>query len=152
MSLTVRKNGGLPSLLTDFLRPVPFFGRDLFDFDSDLVPAQLGVNVPSVNIKETPKEFNLELAAPGLERKDFEIEVNNNILTISAEKEVEKKEGDKEYSRREYSYSSFCRSFTLPEFVKEDDIKAKYENGILKVAIPKMKESATKAAHKISVS
>ena len=152
MNLTVKKKEGFPSLLSDFFSPTSsLLGRDWFDFDVDL-PARLGVNIPSVNIKEGPKEFTLELAAPGMERKDFNIEVENNMLSISAEKKEEKKEGDGEYSRREYSFNSFSRSFTLPENIKEDNIKAKYENGILKVILPKMKESPVKPAHKITVS
>lgn len=152
MNLTVKKNGGLPSLFSDFFRNDSLFNRDLFDFDSDLFPARVGVNVPSANITETPKEFNLELAAPGLERKDFNIEIENNMLRISAEKKEEKREEDSEYSRREYSFNSFSRTFTMPDNIKEDNIKAKYENGILKVTIPKLKESSVKPALKIAVS
>ncbi|ELR71911.1 putative heat shock protein [Fulvivirga imtechensis AK7] len=152
MNLTVKKKEGFPSLFSDFFSPASsLLGRDWFDFDTDL-PARLGVNIPSVNIKEGPKEFTLELAAPGMERKDFNIEVESNMLSISAEKKEEKKEGDGEYSRREYSFNSFSRTFTLPENIKEDNIKAKYDNGILKVTIPKMKESPVKPTHKINVS
>lgn len=153
MNLTLR-TPRLPRLLSDWLRPNTLLDRDFFDIDSDLFPARLGVNVPSVNIKETPKDYLLEVAAPGLERKDFKIEVDNHMLTISAEKE-EKKEEKKEsngYSRKEYSFNSFCRSFTLPENVKEGNIDAKYENGILKVTVPKAKETQVKPAHKIPVS
>lgn len=154
MNLTLRKkNGGLPSLLSDFFSPATsLLNRDLFDLENDLFPARLGVNVPTANITETPKEYKLELAAPGLERKDFDIEVANNTLTISAEKEVEKKEEEKGYSRKEYSFNSFSRSFALPEDIKESDIKAKYENGVLKVAIPKLHEKPVKHAHRIDVS
>lgn len=151
MNLTVKKNGGLPSLLTDFFGPNSLLGREFLDFESEW-PARLGVNVPTANIKESPKEYKLELAAPGLERKDFNIEIDNNILSISAEKEEEKKEEEGGYSRKEYSFNSFCRTFTLPENVKEDHIKAKYENGVLKLTIPKLKESPVKPAHKIDVS
>jgi HSP20 family protein len=103
----------------------------------------LGVNVPSVNIKETPKDYVLEVAAPGLERKDFNLEVINDTLTISAEKEDEKEEKQdiNGFSRREYSFNSFTRSFLLPQNAKQSDIDAKYENGILKVIVPKAEES-----------
>lgn len=147
----VRSRAGLPSLLSDWLAPGSILGRDFFDMDFDTLPARLGVNVPSVNIIETPKAYQLEVAAPGLERKDFKIEVESHTLRISAEKEEEKKESNG-YTRKEYSFNSFTRSFTLPEDVKESDIDAKYENGILKVSVPKVKETPTKPAQKIPVS
>lgn len=151
MNLMLKRNGGLPSLLSDFFGP-SLFDRDLFDMASDLFPARLGINVPTANIVETPKEFKLELAAPGLTREDFKVEVENRTLTISAEKEEEKKEEAGEYSRKEYSFNSFCRSFTLPENIKEGSIDAKYENGVLKVSIPKLKETPVKPSHRIAVS
>ena len=154
MNLTLRPTTAIPSLFTDWFRPDSLFDSGLWDLDTSLAPARLGVNVPSVNIKETPKEYTLEVAAPGLERKDFNIEVENHALKISAEKE-EKKEEKKEgngYSRKEYSYNSFMRSFTLPDNVKEADIDAKYENGILIVHVPKAKETPTAPVKKIAVS
>jgi HSP20 family protein len=122
-----------------------FFGQDLF-------PSRLGINVPTANVTETAKEYKIELAAPGLERKDFAVEVDNHTLKISAQKEEEKKENEGEYSRREYSFNSFSRSFALPENVKESNIDAKYENGVLKVSIPKAKETPAKPSHKVAVS
>lgn len=151
MNLTVRKNGGLPSLVSDFFG-TSLFDRDFLDLDSDLFPSRLGINVPTANVTETAKEFKLELAAPGLERKDFNVEIENHVLKISAEKEEEKSEKNGEYSRKEYSFNSFTRSFSLPENVKEGNIDAKYENGILKVSIPKEKETPVKPAQKVSVS
>lgn len=154
MNLTLRPTTGLSRVFSDWLRPDTIFDRDFFDIESNLLPVRLGVNVPSVNIKETPKEYTLEVAAPGLERKDFNIEVENHTLKISAEKEEnkeEKKESDG-YSQKEYSYNSFSRSFYLPENVKQAAIDAKYENGILKVHVPKAKETSDKPAHKIAVS
>lgn len=151
MNLTAKKNGGLPSLVSDFFG-ASLFDRDFFDLESDLFPSRLGINIPTANVTETPKEFKLELAAPGLERKDFNVEVENHVLRISAEKEEEKKEKNGEYSRREYSFNSFSRSFSLPENVKEGNIDARYENGVLKVSIPKEKETPVKPAQKVSVS
>jgi HSP20 family protein len=151
MNLIVKKNGGLPSLLSDFFAQSPLLGKDWFDFDSSL-PSRLGINVPTANITETAKEFQLELAAPGLQRKDFNVEVDNHTLKISSEKEEEKKEDESEYFRREYSFNSFVRTFTLPDNVKENAIDAKYENGILKVIIPKLKETPVKPVHKVAVS
>jgi HSP20 family protein len=150
MNLTVRPMAGLSRFLSDW--PSTLLDRDFFE--SDLTPARLGVNVPSVNIRETPKEYILEVAAPGLERKDFNIEVDNYTLTISAEKEEKKEEKSETdgYSRKEYSFNSFSRSFTLPDDVKESNIDAKYDNGILRVTVPKAKESTPKAVKKITVS
>jgi HSP20 family protein len=149
MNSIAKKNGGLPSLLSDF------FGTSLIDrdfFGQDLFPSRLGINVPTANVTETAKEYKIELAAPGLERKDFAVEVDNHTLKISAQKEEEKKENEGEYSRREYSFNSFSRSFALPENVKESNIDAKYENGVLKVSIPKAKETPAKPSHKVAVS
>lgn len=151
MNLLVRNS--LPSMLMDWPMPGSLFGSDFLDNNFNFPTGRLGVNVPSVNVSETPKEFKIEMAAPGLERKDFNIEVENHSLCISAEKEetVEEKKED-EFTRREYSFNSFSRSFTLPENVKENEIDAKYDNGVLKVVVPKVKESAVKATRKIAVS
>lgn len=149
MSLLVKRNGGIPSLLSNFFGP-SLFDTDVIDFVSSRFP-RLGITVPTANFAETPTEYRIELAAPGLERKDFNIEVENNTLTISAEKEEEKKDSEEGYSRKEYSFNSFTRTFTLPEDVKEGDIEAKYENGILKVTLPKVKESVVKQARRVSV-
>jgi HSP20 family protein len=153
MNLTLKSTGHLPRPLSDWLRPSTLLDRDFFDIESGFFPAKLGINVPSVNIKETPRDYTLEVAAPGLERKDFKIEVANHALSISAEKEEQKEETKESngYSRKEYSFNSFCRSFTLPENVKEADIDAKYDNGILKVHVPKAKETPVKPVHIIDV-
>lgn len=140
-------------MFSDWLRPDSLFDRELFDIESTLFPAKLGVNVPSVNIRETPKEFTFELAAPGMDRKDFQIELKNHFLTISAEKEEQKEEGKEktDFWRKEYSFNSFTRSFTLPENVKEGNIDARYENGILIIHVPKVKETMIEAPKKILV-
>lgn len=151
MSLITRPSAGLPSLLTDWLSPSRMFDREFTDMDPELLPARLGVNLPSVNFAETKKEFILELAAPGLERKDFNIELENHLLTISVEKEETRNEEDG-YYKREYSYRAFTRTFSLPENVKEENIDAKYGNGILKVVIPKATETESHPTKKIKVS
>jgi len=152
MSLALKKRNGSHSLFSDLFKPMSsWFDRDLFDFDSEFMPTKLGINLPTANITESPKKFNLELAAPGLEQKDFSIEIENDMLTISAEKEEMKKEKEEEYSRKEYSFNSFSRSFRLPENINEDKIEAKYENGVLKITIPKVKETPVKPVHKIEV-
>jgi HSP20 family protein len=94
---------------------------------------------PSVNVIENGEAFKLEVAAPGLSKEDFKVNIDVNVLTISAEKKTENetKEGEK-YVRREFGYTSFKRSFTLPENVKSEDIKAAYENGVLNLTLPKV--------------
>jgi HSP20 family protein len=106
-----------------------------------------------VNIKESTDEFEVELAAPGLDKKDFNIELNNDMLTISSEKKIENevKEGQ-QFARREFSYQSFSRSFTLPNTVDNEKIRAKYENGILRVSIPKKDEAKPKPVKQIDIS
>lgn len=122
---------------------------DLFDndrfFDSDWMKKQ---SVPSVNVKEYDKGFDIELAAPGLSKKDFNITMENRVLTISSEKKEEMEQKEKDYTRKEFSYSSFSRSFALPENVNEGDVNATYADGILKLSLTKKalpKEKVMKA-------
>jgi HSP20 family protein len=111
-----------------------FFDNDRF-FDADWMKrTQI---VPAVNVVEKEKEFEIELAAPGLTKKDFNITVENGILTIAVEKEMEKEEKEKNFTRKEYNYTNFTRSFNLPENVKFDKVDAWYENGILRMVLPK---------------
>lgn len=97
---------------------------------------------PAVNIRETDNSFSLEVAAPGFSKEDFSINIENDLLTISANTESKKEEGDKGYTRREFNYSAFSRSFTLPDSVNADTIKGSYANGILTVDLPKKPEAA----------
>jgi HSP20 family protein len=129
-----------------------FFENDLFDW-SNRNYSTTDTTLPSVNIKESVDDFEVELAAPGFEKKDFNIELNHDLLTISSEKKVENetKEGQ-QFARREFSYQSFSRSFTLPNTADGDKIKAKYENGILKVSIPKREEAKPKPPKQIAIS
>ncbi len=128
-----------------------FFGRDLMDeFFGRQV--QTGVNAPAVNIVEDKDNFKVELAAPGLDKKDFKINVDGNVLTVSSEKNEEKKEDDKKFMRREFSYTSFSRSFTLPDTVHEDKISAEHKDGILTITIPKKEEAKEKPAREIKIS
>ncbi len=152
MSLLVRTNGNMfPNLVDDLLNDT-FVTPDLFDFNVNNAFRGLAKKMPSVNITETDREFKIELAAPGLEKNDFKVEVDKNLLTISSEKEEEKKEEDKNFYRREFSYNSFSRSFTLPENVLCDKIDAKYENGILNISIQKKEVAFSKPAKEIKVS
>jgi HSP20 family protein len=109
------------------------------------------LTVPTVNITEDKTSYNLSLAAPGLTKKDFKIDVEGNLLTISAQKEENKEEKDKSYTRREYNFSSFSRSFTLPEGVEQDKIDASYTDGVLKLAIPKNEKAHQKNHKEIAI-
>lgn len=95
--------------------------------------------VPAVNISESDESFDIDVAAPGMKKADFEIEINEGILTISSAKKEEKEEKSDQFTRREFNYSTFERRFTLPENVEEKKVKASYTDGILKIEIPKSK-------------
>jgi HSP20 family protein len=110
--------------------------------------------LPAVNIKETDNSYEVEMAAPGMKKEDFKIELDNNTLTISSEKSEESHEGDgkERYSRREFSYQAFQRSFTLPkEVVDEDKIEAHYKEGVLQLTIPKKEKAKQKQPRKIEI-
>ena len=147
MTTLVKRNKSLfPARVSDWLN------RDIFDVDGTLFNNLTPALVPSVNVIENEKDFRVELAAPGLEKKDFKIEVENGVLTISAEKQEETKEEKKNYSRQEFSYNQFSRSFQLPENCLADKIDAKYENGVLKLVLPKKEVTVAKAKKEIKVS
>ncbi|WP_096433418.1 Hsp20/alpha crystallin family protein [Labilibaculum antarcticum] len=144
MSL-VRFSNQMPGLFDRFLE------NDLFDW-SNRNYSNTNTTLPAVNIKEDENGFEVEMSAPGLDKKDFKIELNNSVLTISSAKKAENetKEGEK-FSRREFSYQSFSRSFTLPETAEGDKVGAKYENGILRVSIPKKEEAKPKPVKQIEI-
>ena len=145
MSL-VRYNPFATKSVSNFFDDV--FNRGITDFFG----SDFSTNMPSVNVVETEKNYRVEVAAPGLEKEDFEVSVDNGFLNISAKKEHqdEVKEGDK-YMRREFNFSSFTRSFQLPETVKADDVAASYENGVLKITLPKKDEAKIEAAKVIEI-
>jgi len=144
MSLIKRSN--LPSMMNgNWLSD--FFDNNRF-FDSDWLKNQ---TLPAVNVKETDKNFELELAAPGLSKKDFKVTADDGVLTISSENKEEQEKKEKDYTRREFSYSSFSRSFVLPENANADDVKASYEDGVLRLQISKKMVAQTKAAKAIEV-
>lgn len=111
------------------------------------------MNVPAVNVSETEKEYKLNFAAPGLEKSDFHVEVDDNMMTVSAEKTREEKEDghNGRYNRREYNYTSWSRSFNLPEDCETTKIDAKYENGELKISIPKTGKKERKNVQSIKI-
>jgi len=137
------------SLNTDAVNP---FVNTVFNnlFNDNFISDRLVSRVPAVNISESEKSFKIEMAAPGLDKSDFKINVDKNLITISAEKKEEQVSEEKLYSKKEFNYSSFSRSFTLPETVDYSNIEAAYEGGILILTVGK-KEDAIIAKRLIEV-
>ena len=107
---------------------------------------------PAANIIESNEAFMLDIAAPGMKKDDFKINLENNILTISAELEDQKREDGKNYTRKEFYYGSFSRAFTLPKTIDLENIKADYENGILTISLPKKDEARVEMKKEIRIS
>ncbi|HLR36517.1 MAG TPA: Hsp20/alpha crystallin family protein [Chitinophagaceae bacterium] len=99
---------------------------------------------PPVNVQETEDNFKLEIVAPGMDKADFKIKTEGDILTISVEKKEEKKEDSEKHIRREYNYRSFKRSFTLDDDIDQENVAASYENGVLQLTLPKKEEKIVK--------
>lgn len=141
--------------LTRLSERMPVFFDDFFKpwnewFDKSGYLGRI-MNVPAVNISEEKNEYLVSLAVPGMKKDDFKIDVDGNILTISSEKEETKEEKEKAFTRKEYNYSSFSRSFTLPDAVNKEKIDAKYEDGVLKISLPRKEEAKKPAAKQIAV-
>lgn len=124
-----------------------FFDDDRF-FNS---PWFRGQSLPAVNVKENDKSFEVEFAAPGFDKKDFNISVDDGMLTVSAASKREHEEKEDKYTRREFGYSSFSRSFNLPANTSEEDIQAKYEEGVLKLIIAKKDTATAKPKRSIEI-
>lgn len=128
-----------------------FFNRELFNWGTNNFSAS-NTTVPSVNIKESAESFDVEVAAPGMDKKDFNITLDGNTLTISSQKQHEQEKKEENYTRREFSYQSFRRSFELPkDVVDADKINAKYENGLLYLTIPKREEAKKQGPRLIEI-
>lgn len=127
-----------------------FFGGDIFD--SMRGASTIGNSLPAVNVKENDKAFLLEVAAPGMKKEDFKLELENNILGISSESKDEQSEEKEKYTRREFRYSAFRRTFTLPKHVDSDRIKAEYKDGVLTIEIPKKVEEKMPSSKTIEIS
>ncbi len=147
----VKRNG-------NFLNPLPmlfddFFNRDLFNWNNSNF-SESNTTIPAVNIKETAENYEVEVAAPGMSKKDFKVELDGNALTISSEKNQQKETKEEErYFRREFSYQSFQRTFNLQKDVVDiDKIEARYENGLLHLSIPKREEAKQKPPRLIQIS
>jgi HSP20 family protein len=134
----------MPSVFDDFFKPWNEW------FDKSGFPVRM-MNLPAVNITEHKDEYLVSLAAPGLKKDDFHIDVDGNMLTISCEKEENKEEKDKKFTRKEYNYSSFSRTFTLPEEINKEKIEARYEEGVLKLSLPRNEEAKKPSAKQIAV-
>ena len=137
----------IPSLLNDFLAN-DWLSSPFGNWRTS------GTTLPSVNVRETNDVFHIEVAAPGMKRDDFKVELDNNFLTISAEVEQKNEDNNERegYTRREFSYQSFQRSFALPENkVEGEKIAAKYVDGILNITVPKKEEAKPKPAKQIKV-
>lgn len=147
MSSVIKKSDNFPYFGSFF---DDFFSKDVFDWNTKNF-SQLGSTLPSVNVKETETDFQVDLAAPGMKKEDFKVELNNHILSISSEKQEEKEEKKEKYSRREFNYQSFTRSFSLPDTAAPDGIEASYKDGVLHLIIPKKEVAKTPPKQTIPV-
>ena len=147
MTLVKRTNNLFPGVPTFF---DDFFVKDLMGWSNTNSGNGYGSSLPAVNIREDENGFEVEVAAPGLSKEDFNVQVEHDILTISSEKEV--KEENSNYTRREFGYASFKRTFTLPEnAVDVDKVQASYKNGVLYILLPKREEVKPKPAKTIKI-
>ncbi|MEQ8909949.1 MAG: Hsp20/alpha crystallin family protein [Vicingaceae bacterium] len=140
----VKFKDSFPSFLDEF------FGGDIFDTNKN--SSWIGNSLPAVNVKENENNFEVEVAAPGMQKDDFKIELDNKVLGISSELKEEHVDEQKKYTRREFSYRSFKRTFSLPENVDQDGIQASYKDGVLKIEIPKEAEKEKVNSRRIDIS
>lgn len=156
--VNVPKSGGLTSRNSNRLSNLPMWSSWIDDIFNGGLPSvfsqnfNAGISLPMVNIKETAEAYFVEMAVPGLKKSDFQIDIDNQVLSISTEMKEESEEKDGNYTRREFGYSSFKRSFTLPETVDEGNIRANYNEGILSIHLPKKEEAKQKPARTIKIS
>ena len=153
----VSNNGGLTRTNPNRSSSLPMWSLidDIFNGALPSVFSQnfnTGMSLPMVNIKETSDAYSVEMAVPGLKKSDFHIDLDNQVLSISTEKEEEHEHEEDNYTRREFGYSSFKRTFTLPETVDDGKIEAKYNEGILSIHLPKKEEAKQKPARSIKIS
>jgi HSP20 family protein len=141
-------------LISKPIERMPFVFDDFFKpwnewFEGGLTGRMM--NIPAVNITEHKNEYLVSLAVPGMKKDDFKIDIDGNMMTISSEKEESKEEKEKKFTRKEYNYSSFSRTFTLPEEINKEKIEAKYDDGVLKIALPRREEVKKLTAKHIAV-
>ncbi len=130
----------------------PFYMGSIFDDDFFPVMSNKASSMPAVNIREDEKKFMLDLAVPGIDKKDLKIDINEDVLTVSSETKNEMEENRDGYKRKEFSYSSFCRSFQIPENVNREKIEANYKDGILNISLPKFEEEKNKILRQVKIS
>jgi HSP20 family protein len=138
--LAIRNSNSLPNLVDEFFNEWPFNNRNWATVSS-----------PSVNIIEGKVDYRIDVAAPGLNKEDFKVSIDNNLLTISVNKEVKREENELRYTLCEFGYSSFSRSFRLPQLVENEKISASHKNGILSITVPKREEAKIKPLREIAV-
>ncbi len=139
----IRRHSCLPGSANEYI------GKDLLQ---DFFATTTNYNMPAVNITESKDDFKINVAAPGLSKEDFKIDLHNKTLTLSTEKKENSEESNEKFTRREFSYSSFKRSFGLPDMVDSENINATYKDGILMIEIPKREEAKEKPARQITIS
>lgn len=144
--VTLRRTTPLQSAISDF------FDTDEFYYPVKRPLIDRTLTVPATNISESETEFKIAVAAPGFDRDDFSISIDNGVLEISAESEVDEESEDENFTRKEYDYNSFSRSFTLPDSVDTDGIEANYDNGILTMFLPKRSDTSGSTRQEIKVS
>ncbi|MDO9553962.1 MULTISPECIES: Hsp20/alpha crystallin family protein [Rhodonellum] len=151
---TLMRRGSSPfsSIFPELLNPERLLGKSMMDLERRLWDTDRNFDVPSLNVRETEKEYMVDIVAPGFEKKDFKVEFSEGMVTVHAEKEHKEEETQKDYTHREFSYTSIERSFSLPENIREEKIDAKYENGILQLHIPKKDVGKPKITKEIKVS
>lgn len=149
MSIIKRSRDTFPSLSSVF---DDFFNREFYNWGLSNF-SSTGATMPAVNIRETAENFEVEVAAPGMDKNDFKIQLDGNTLTISSEKEFKSEKKDEDnYTRKEFSYQSFQRTIALPkDVVDEDKISARYESGLLRLSIPKREEAKQKSPRTINI-
>jgi len=140
------------TMLPTIRRSYSPFLSNLFEDDFFPVLTNRQSTMPAVNIKENEKNFTLELAVPGIDKKDLKIDISEDVLTISSETKNETEESNDGYKRKEFSFTSFCRSFYVPENVNRDKIGASYKDGILSVELPKQEEEKNKITRQVKIS
>jgi len=140
----------LPRIMRSSFRP--FYMPNLFDDDFLPSLSSRTSSMPAVNIREDGKHYMLDLAVPGMDKKDMNIDISEDVLTISSESKSETSVEKEEFKKKEFNYSSFCRSFYIPDNVDREKIEANYKDGILTVTLPKMEEEKRNLSRQIAIS
>ena len=141
MAIIKSNQANYPSIFNGLFENLPFFESEFFNMSK----------LPATNVKETETAFHVELAVPGFKKEDIKVNVEEDVLSVSAEIKAEKDEKDEKFTRKEFSYSSFNRKFQLPSNINKDQIEAKYENGILNLKINKLDIKAPSKNTQISI-